>query len=382
VTDTQEMSQKIVREVIIPILEKEVNEGENFAPLRQIYSSILLALWYKEKVQGSILSSAYVNRNKVSGVDVDDKEVSQKIWQEYAEAFKKGAFNIITEEEDKITGDVMPRKYFAGGFKLNDASQVTEYVDKLVGKSRQIFAALLLRGLLLVSAGCVISEPEMPPPGFTPTAPPQMTTSFTPNVRVSDPGVTAFDQNHSSIAVGPSGTIYVVWDSEGNDGIHFSLSTNGGQSFVPSIKVNDEGAAETHCKHPFILVDKHENIYMIWDEKPSSGGNYDVHFSKSTDQGKTFSPAVKVNRGADFVSSYREYAHMAIGPQGQIYITWWSGVVSASIRKFYKPSKIFFAQSHDGGNTFLPSIYVDGLGVTDFQSYPKLYVVDPEKAFL
>src|SRR3989338_840309 len=45
------VSSAIAREVILPEIEKEVNEGENFAMLRQIYSALILALWYKKTLK-------------------------------------------------------------------------------------------------------------------------------------------------------------------------------------------------------------------------------------------------------------------------------------------------------------------------------------------
>jgi hypothetical protein len=128
------------------LLQKEVNEGENFAPLRQVYNSIILALWYKEKVKGSIMS-AYIDHNKVAGVDIADKKAAEKIWQQYVEAFKKGAVNLIKEEKDAVTGEMMPRQYFAGGFSVENAQSVTKYITALP-------KALVLTGFLLVSAGC------------------------------------------------------------------------------------------------------------------------------------------------------------------------------------------------------------------------------------
>lgn len=61
-------SENIIRQVIIPILEKEVNYGEHFAPLRQIYHSLILASWYKRKLKNSLLTQVYVNQNKIFGM--------------------------------------------------------------------------------------------------------------------------------------------------------------------------------------------------------------------------------------------------------------------------------------------------------------------------
>ena len=115
---THKLGSDIVREVVIPILKKEVNEGKNFAPLRQVYNSLILATWYKRKLRASILGQAYVDRQKTAGIDIADKNEKEKIWQQYVEAFKKGAYNFIKEEYDPATQQTMPRKYFSGGTAL------------------------------------------------------------------------------------------------------------------------------------------------------------------------------------------------------------------------------------------------------------------------
>ena len=76
-----ELAKNVLREVVIPVLEKEVNEGENFAPLRQVYHSLILAAWFKDKVKESSFGGAYVDKNKIGGVDIADKSEKEKIWQ-------------------------------------------------------------------------------------------------------------------------------------------------------------------------------------------------------------------------------------------------------------------------------------------------------------
>ncbi len=113
-----EIAKNILREVIIPILEKEVNEGKNFAALRQVYNSLILATWYKRKLKDSILGQAYADKQKTAGIDIADKNEKEKIWARYVEAFSKGAFNFIKEEYDPATRSTIPRKYFSGGTDL------------------------------------------------------------------------------------------------------------------------------------------------------------------------------------------------------------------------------------------------------------------------
>ncbi len=114
------LSSKVVREVIIPAIEKEVNEGKNFALLRQINNSLILATWYKTALKESLLGKVYVDRNKTDGVDQADIQDNQKIYQQYLEAFKKGVYNYIKEEYDPVSEETIPRKYFSGGFGLKD----------------------------------------------------------------------------------------------------------------------------------------------------------------------------------------------------------------------------------------------------------------------
>ncbi|MBF0123186.1 MAG: hypothetical protein HQL21_07280, partial [Candidatus Omnitrophica bacterium] len=116
------ISRKVMLEVIIPAIEKEVNEGKNFAPLRQVYSGMLLAAWYKRALKESILSKLYTDKGKGKGVDQDPKS-NKEIYGQYVEAFKKGVFNMIKEDVDRFTQEVIPRKYFSGGTVGTGAAQ-------------------------------------------------------------------------------------------------------------------------------------------------------------------------------------------------------------------------------------------------------------------
>ncbi len=106
---------EIFRTLLLPAIEKEINTGKNFANLRQIYNSLILASWYKKSLKQSALTKAYADKNKINGVDVYDKNIKEKIYAQYLDAFKQGAFNFIKEEYNNLTNNITPRKYFAGG---------------------------------------------------------------------------------------------------------------------------------------------------------------------------------------------------------------------------------------------------------------------------
>jgi hypothetical protein len=54
--DVNSLGSQIVREIVIPELTKEVNYGKNFANLRQITNSLILAAWFKRALKASILA--------------------------------------------------------------------------------------------------------------------------------------------------------------------------------------------------------------------------------------------------------------------------------------------------------------------------------------
>ncbi len=114
---TNQWGSQIVREVVIPELTKEVNEGQNFAQLRQAYNSLILAAWYKKKIRDSILSQVYADKKKVDGVGYQGSDIDA-IYRRYLQAFKKGVFNYIKEEIDPLNQETIPRKYFSGGVQL------------------------------------------------------------------------------------------------------------------------------------------------------------------------------------------------------------------------------------------------------------------------
>ena len=114
-TSVNSIGSQIVRKIVLPELEKEVNTGKNFSNLRQILNSLILANWYKNNLKQALLNQVYTNKSKVRGIDLNDPNVKQRIYEQYLKAYKKGVFNYI-KEDVTAQGDSIPRKYFSGGF--------------------------------------------------------------------------------------------------------------------------------------------------------------------------------------------------------------------------------------------------------------------------
>ncbi len=110
------LGKQVLKDIVLPELTKEVNTGANFAQLREVYNSLILASWYKKKIKDSILQAVYEDKNKITGVDSKSTINPRLIYQRYLQAFKRGVYNYIKEERDPVTQEMIPRKYFSGGW--------------------------------------------------------------------------------------------------------------------------------------------------------------------------------------------------------------------------------------------------------------------------
>jgi phosphomannomutase len=146
------LGSKIVRQIILPAIEKEVNTGKNFAQLRQIYNSMILAVWFKKNLKLALLNQVYTDKSKVNGVNADDPAIKGKIYKQYLQAYKKGVFNYIKEEVDQNSQEVIPRKYFSGGLTpethvdMASVSEAQEAFRQVPSESRNFDLAVLTQG--------------------------------------------------------------------------------------------------------------------------------------------------------------------------------------------------------------------------------------------
>jgi len=132
---THTIASQVVKQVILPELEKEVNTGKNFANLRQIFNSIILSSWYKRNLKEALLNQLYADKAQVKGINLNDPAIKQQIYQQYLKAYKKGVFNYIKEDVNTASGEAMPRKYFSGGINPGKASvsELTVTTDSAMG---------------------------------------------------------------------------------------------------------------------------------------------------------------------------------------------------------------------------------------------------------
>lgn len=127
---------------------------------------------------------------------------------------------------------------------------------------------------------------------------------------------------HSIAARGD--TVYAVWNDGRNNGdfiahIYFAKSTDAGRSFGPNVQVDDNNTAYTGCDHASLAVDKNGVIYVVWED--SRRWDLDIRFAKSTDGGRTFLPSVRVDDVNDRTVK-QEFPAIAVDNDSIVYVAW------------------------------------------------------------
>jgi hypothetical protein len=193
--------------------------------------------------------------------------------------------------------------------------------------------------------------------------------SFGENIRVIN-DTAAYFQDIPSVAAnnGLIGVVWVDWDR----GIYFANSTDCGHTFGENKKVNDVFGGY-QC-YPDIVIDDNRTFYVIWEDKVD--GNFSIYFSKSLDGGNTWTPSKKVD---DEPTAKQRMPSIALDAMNNIYIVWRNS--SEKDGDIYAEFDIYFAKSTDGGGNFTPAIPVTNDIIED-QCQPSIAVNDEGKIFI
>ncbi|MEZ5426230.1 MAG: sialidase family protein [Pyrinomonadaceae bacterium] len=151
---------------------------------------------------------------------------------------------------------------------------------------------------------------------------------------------------------GADGRLLVFWedwrDRKTLADIRCSYSDDGGISWVPSRKINDD-EKEVWQLAPSVAVNG-RNIYIVFgdfrEEGEEGDNDWNIYFSRSTDNGITW----EKNRRLNDIREGRDLSPgLEIDGRGRLYCSWWTTRETLL-------GQIAFSYSDDGGETWSPSI--------------------------
>ncbi|MDD4899857.1 MAG: hypothetical protein PHG68_04610, partial [Candidatus Omnitrophica bacterium] len=126
--ELNEYSSQLIREFIIPKITKEINNSKRYAPLRQVYYSLILAQWFKDKcTQKNPAYAALIDQENLTGLTSQEAWYKTTYFNAYQQSFKNGEYN-IKEPVNTLFGRSI-RSYFSGGVALGDIGAGTIYVQ-------------------------------------------------------------------------------------------------------------------------------------------------------------------------------------------------------------------------------------------------------------
>lgn len=109
-----EYSSQLIRELIIPKLTKEINTSKRYAPLRQVYYSLILSQWFKARHYGKGgIYSYLINKKDLTNLTSKKPWPKTTYFRAYQKSFKDGEYN-LKEPVYTPYGQII-RSYFSGG---------------------------------------------------------------------------------------------------------------------------------------------------------------------------------------------------------------------------------------------------------------------------
>ncbi len=179
---------------------------------------------------------------------------------------------------------------------------------------------------------------------------------FKENLKVNDDSTTGEQTNPSMAVLGDN--VYLIWEDarNGDKDIYFGNSSDGGSTFGPNIRVDDDGGSSAQTE-PDIAVDSQGRIHVVWSDNRE--GIDHIYYSNSSDGGQNWVAAKKID---DATQNERSVPSISVSNNGHIYVAWTDQREDAVV----KNRNIYFTSSIDNGTSWAadkrlhdPTPYID-----------------------
>ncbi len=127
--ELNDYSSRLMRELVIPKLTREVNSSKRYAGLRQVYYSLTLAQWFKQSFQGQPNEfSRFIDGMDLTGLTSKIPWNKNTYFNAYQKSFAKGEYD--KQETRSSPYGMTIRRYFSGGIlPLGDSKTVKVEFD-------------------------------------------------------------------------------------------------------------------------------------------------------------------------------------------------------------------------------------------------------------
>ncbi|MCI0595867.1 MAG: hypothetical protein L0Z48_04915 [candidate division Zixibacteria bacterium] len=177
--------------------------------------------------------------------------------------------------------------------------------------------------------------------------------TFLPNVNVD---TAAKAKGPPDISASSGGRVYVAYSEVQPDvqQVVLARSDDSGRSFDLHSNVSDVPAGGTGwgAINPSLATDGDAQIGVVWQDRRFNFGQFTLRFSESTDYGQTFSPSVRVDDDSDLKGESSPTIPSLVWRNGVFYVSWLEGRILPSDPFQEYTFHIFFSYSVNRGQSF------------------------------
>ncbi|MHC4499612.1 MAG: sialidase family protein, partial [Planctomycetota bacterium] len=164
-------------------------------------------------------------------------------------------------------------------------------------------------------------------------------------------GTDSVDDKEPRVATDGKGNWVVVWQSSGGFGsdsdILFSRSVNDGKGWSPVVALNSNASSDSaEDTWPRVAADGKGNWVVVWQSSGFSGTDPDILFSRSADNGNSWSAVAALNLNAASDASIDIYPALAADGKGNWVVVWQGPGLTGY------DSEIMYSHSGDDGKTW------------------------------
>lgn len=110
--ELEDFAAGLILELILPVLNKRINQDYAYADLREIYNALILARWYKQRYGGG--------QNGFVQYSIDFTYSPQEIYRDYLDSIRNKEYSWVEQEPGPFPfyRAVSTKYYFSGGVDL------------------------------------------------------------------------------------------------------------------------------------------------------------------------------------------------------------------------------------------------------------------------